>query len=515
MSLPQNPQNPMDSNTDIHGGNNQLLPNATHAEQHIHYHAADIGGAVTHCTKDGLCPYTLVILGAGADAAAGLPASSQLIPGIVDWLETDEGKAVDDALRKQLKRLTFRFDKFVDDAIDRLAKDLDRERDTICRNVRDELERNPHLDDSHRKMGNLIVRIFQKITDVKQGAAIDEETEQLIREVTGMEPTDHTIIDFTKLNYTETFKTIITHILRSSLHDSANPILRHVYKNLLDIEQLMAQYFYGFFTGKQGQIKTYLYIAWTLWAYLIHREQELREQSLELREESAEISVNSAPSDSLSKLSTLSSKLYRQLLGKDDIQVVTFNYTTLAAQASPTALYFNGNLTDYVDIENKNDLHIDDIHALDLTAFFRERLPQELSLEGDRIAIPVPSFMPPLKLKPVISERYITVWYRTAEAIRQAEHILILGHSIHAAESFFCDMVRSNRHAEITLIDRDLDTVCRNLCNTLQLSLNRYTTLTVQNHPARKYDNRITVVQADLSDIDLTPWLENQGENQG
>ena len=76
-------------------------------------------------------------------------------------------------------------------------------------------------------------------------------------------------------------------------------------------------------------------------------------------------------------------------------------------------------------------------------------------------------------------------------------------------------MVRNNRKAEITLIDRDIDTVCRNLCNTLQLSLNRYTTLTVQNHPARKYDNRITVVQADLNDIDLSPWLENQGENQG
>ena len=202
--------------------------------------------------------------------------------------------------------------------------------------------------------------------------------------------------------------------------------------------------------------------------------------------------------------------VYDQLRGRDKLQVVTFNYTTLAAQASPTALHFNGNLTDYVDIENKNDLNIDDIHALDLIAFFRERLPQEMSLEGERIAIPVPSFMPPLKLKPVISERYITVWYRTAEAIRQAEHILILGHSIHAAESFFCDMVRNNRQAEITLIDRDLDTVCRNLCNTLQLSLNRYTTLTVQNHPGRKYDNRITVVQADLNDIDLTPWLENQ-----
>lgn len=138
----------------VSGGNNQLLPNATHAEQHIHYHNGDEGSAVSNCAK------TLVILGAGADAAAGLPASSQLIPSIVDWLETNEGKAVDDALRKQLKRLTFRFDKFVDDAIDRLAKDLDRERDTICSNVREDLEHNPGLDDSHRKTGSLIVRIF-------------------------------------------------------------------------------------------------------------------------------------------------------------------------------------------------------------------------------------------------------------------------------------------------------------------------------------------------------------------
>ena len=472
----------MDSKTDIHGGNNQLLPNATHAEQHIHYHNGKESGATPGI------PQTLVILGAGVDATAGFPTSSRLIPGIVKWLETEEGKAVDDALRRQLKRLTFRFDKFVDDAIDRLAKDLDRERDTICRNVREELEHNPGLEDSHRKMGNLIVRIFQKITDVKNGASIDEETEELIREVTGLEPTDHTIIDFSKINYTDTFKTVITHILRTSLHDSTNPILRHVYKNLLDIEQLMAQYFYGFFTGKQGQIKTYLYISWTLWAYLVHEEQVLRKNGNPL------------------------TGLYSLFRDRENLQVVTFNYTTLAAEVSATALYFNGNLTDYVDIENKNDLHIDDIHTLDLTAFFRERLPQEMSLEGERIAIPVPSFMPPLKLKPVISDRYITTWYRTSEAIRQASHILILGHSIHTSESFFCDMVRSNRHAEITLIDRDIETVCRNLCNTLQLSVNRYTTLTVQGHTARKYDNRITVVQADLNDIDLSPWLQNQSE---
>ena len=163
----------------ISGGNNQLLPNATHAEQHIHYHGGDEGGTATNSAK------TLVILGAGADAAVGLPVSSQLIPGIVDWLGTDEGKAIDEALRKQLKRLTFRFDKFVEDAIDRLSQDLDRERDTICANVQLELDHNDRLTDEQRKMGRLIVRIFQKISDVKNGAAIDEEMEELIREVTG------------------------------------------------------------------------------------------------------------------------------------------------------------------------------------------------------------------------------------------------------------------------------------------------------------------------------------------
>ena len=37
----------------ISGGNNQILPVATHAEQHYHYHTADTGGAVSHCPHPG------------------------------------------------------------------------------------------------------------------------------------------------------------------------------------------------------------------------------------------------------------------------------------------------------------------------------------------------------------------------------------------------------------------------------------------------------------------------------
>ena len=468
-----------ETNIDINGGHSQVNPAATQAVQNNYY-----GTPVP--LHEEAAARTVVVLGAGVDTAAGFSNPCSLVPKITEWLETDEGKAVDAALRKLLKGLRFSYAKFVDNAIERLAHDLDRERETICSRVTRELEQNDRLDEGQRKMGLLIVRLFHKITEVKDGAAIDEETEELIREVTGIDPTEETIIDFSHVNYTKTFEDIVKYILQTSLHDTENPILRHVYTNLLDIGQLLAQHFYGFFTNKPSEIKTYLYIAWTLWAYLVHEEQT--------------VVSDTGIEDSL--------PIYGHLNGKEQVQVITFNYTTLAANASPSTIYFNGNLTDYVDIENKNDLQVDDIHGIDLVRFFQDRLSEELSLEGDRLAIPIPSFMPPLKLKPVISGKYVTTWYRTAEALAHAERILILGHSLHGGDAFFNDMLRANRHAEIIVVGRDLAAACSDVCLTLQLSPTRYTQITVQGHPARKYDNRVTVIVTDLHALDLTDWLE-------
>lgn len=468
-----------ETNIDINGGHSQVNPAATQAVQNNYY------GTPVPLHEEATARM-VVVLGAGVDTAAGFPNPCSLVPKITEWLETDEGKAVDAALRKLLKGLRFSYAKFVDNAIERLAHDLDRERETICSRVTRELEQNDHLDEGQRKMGQLIVRLFHKITEVKDGAAIDEETEELIREVTGIDPTEETIIDFSHVNYTKTFEDIVKYILQTSLHDTENPILRHVYTNLLDIGQLLAQHFYGFFTNKPSEIKTYLYIAWTLWAYLVHEEQT--------------VVSDTGIEDSL--------PIYGHLNGKEQVQVITFNYTTLAANASPSTIYFNGNLTDYVDIENKNDLQVDDIHGIDLVRFFQDRLSEELSLEGDRLAIPIPSFMPPLKLKPVISGKYVTTWYRTAEALAHAERILILGHSLHGGDAFFNDMLRANRRAEIIVVGRDLAAACSDVCLTLQLSPTRYTQITVQGHPARKYDNRVTVIAADLHDLNLTDWLE-------
>ena len=278
-------------------------------------------------------PLTLVVLGAGVDATMGLPTSADLIPRIVDYLATDEGIKLDAILRKVIGRVHFHFDKFVSTAVDRLAKDLDKEIVSICHNINDELDNNKSLDETQRKLGMLIVRLFKKVLDFKKGAEIDTETMNLIEEVFDTVVKDDSIIDLSHLNYTDTFKNIIVEILQKSIHESNNPILRHIYKNMLDIEQLLSQYFYGFYTGQISYIRDYLYISWILWAYLVSEEQR---KAQEKKEED------------------VSSSIYAQLAGKD-CQLITFNYTSYASQVSPTALYFHGSLKEYVDVENKND----------------------------------------------------------------------------------------------------------------------------------------------------------------
>lgn len=107
-----------DTSFDINNGANQIAPNAM--TQNQYFYGEEFARKILG-SKDK--PLILVVLGAGVDATIGLPTSADLIPRIVDFLETDEGKTLDAILRKAIGRVHFHFDKFVSTAIDRLAKD--------------------------------------------------------------------------------------------------------------------------------------------------------------------------------------------------------------------------------------------------------------------------------------------------------------------------------------------------------------------------------------------------------
>lgn len=477
-----------DTKLDFHQGSaSQVAPNATTQNQIFlgDQFAKTVLGTKEH-------PLTLVVLGAGADATLGLPTSSTLIPRIVEYLETEEGKAVDASLRKAIGSVRFHFDKFVNNAIDSLAKDLDKELITICRNITGELEHNEALTDDQRKLGSLIVRLFKKIIDIKSGASIDAETERLIEEVLGTTVKDDTIIDFSHINYTDTFKAIVVEILQKSMYEAENPILRHVYRNILDIEQLLSRYFYGFYTSRISYVRDYLYISWILWAYLVHEEQQLVQQP----------STQKHKPDLYTQLKELGSQLQ-----ESTCQLITFNYTSYASQSSSTALYFHGSLMEYVDVENKNDFTIDCIHDLDLVSFFKEQLAQEISFDPDRKSIPIPSFLPPLKLQTIISRRYIDTWYQASQMLLRANRIVILGYSFSSTDHFFCEYLRDNHDAQIVIIDKNIEAVSHNVCRILQLPHNRYSRQLLDGIELRRYANRVTIVCADLAEVDLGKYM--------
>ena len=87
------------------------------------------------------------VLGAGVDATTGIemPLSNELLPCITEFLTTDQGKILDGKLRSMLPQLRFRFDSFIEKAIDNMARNFNDEVANIQLNVSQELQMNNAL----------------------------------------------------------------------------------------------------------------------------------------------------------------------------------------------------------------------------------------------------------------------------------------------------------------------------------------------------------------------------------
>ena len=321
---------------------------------------------------------------------------------------------------------------------------------------------------------------------MKTGATLDDATEALIRDVLATDVTDDAIIDFSKVVYTDTFKSVLRLILERSLTDSKNPILRHVYHNLLDIEELLVRYFVGFYIGKDLHMKTYSYIAWTLWMYLVNCEKEIVKAAGE--------NIVSLP-------------VYSKL-NSDDI-VVTFNYTSFAYSYTKDfpqqALYFHGCLMDYVDVYNKTEVCLDlvDYVALDIDTFITKTLASNIRFnDGSNSKHAIPSFLPPVKIKPVISKRYIETWYKTALSMEEADKIIIIGYSFNNSDEQFNSILRECKSKPIFIIDTDIDAIIPRLKPIFNCTLDNFVDSVWRDKPTKKFC-AITLIKSSADEIDF------------
>lgn len=431
----------------------------------------------------------VIVLGAGVDANMGLPLTSELIPKLAEYATTEEGQALDALLRSVLPRLMFRFEDFVRKTIDRFADEFNREMGLIKESISQELTSNTSLSEEERKMGNLITILMDKLIGMREGTTIDAETQNLIQEVLGEEIHigDESLIDFSKIVFTDTFKAVLRTILQKSMNDSRHPILRHVYRNILDIEQLFLKYFIGFYTGQESYIKSYIYITWMLWGFLVSEEKKI---FLTMGDNYVNLPI------------------YSQLRNLHECTIISFNYTTFASEFTDNdAIYFHGCLKDYVEIETKISTTIrEDVYSnINIVDFFRDNIMPNIDFTPNHHRYTIPSFLPPLKLKPVLGKNFITNWYNANKAMEDSEKIIIIGYSFSASDEHFNGLLRTCiNNKEIIIIDPDSSGIMQHLATEFGIDPSRSTRSSIQNKPAYILNTHLTLVEATGNEINIS-----------
>lgn len=416
----------------------------------------------------------LLIIGAGVEKTEGIdmPLANELVPQIREFIYNDDiGKNVDLELRKIIKGLRFNYDDFVKKAVDKLASDFRKEVNQILIQIKYVVENDTSLNEEHKNLAKIVISLLEKIQKLQEDVVLDDETAELINSVfTDISVTDENIIDLGKLTFTDTFDLVMKKVLEVSIREPNHPVLKYVYKNLMDFENLLLKHFIGFYNENESEIKKYLYISWTLWAFLVYKERKV-----------------GSPIPFYSSINKAN-------------KVITFNYTSFANQTFGEVTHFHGDLKKYIRLDNRNQIEIDNYTSFDIVEFIKDIIGSNIDFENKRFVIP--SIIPPLKLKPVLSNEYINIWYHAVETIRNSEKIIIVGYSFNYADEHFNDLIRNNRNKKICIIDPFAETVIKNLERIFSHRLSDYTKSRIQEKETFQNSN-LKIIKAYANDINI------------
>ena len=416
----------------------------------------------------------LLILRAGVEKTVGIdmPLANELVPQIRDFIYNDEiGKQVDTALREIIKGLRFNYDDFVKKAVDKLASDFKKEVNQILVQITEVVQIDKTLTQEQLDLARIVVSLLEKIQKLQEDVVLDEDTAELISNVfTDISVTDENIIDLGKLTFTDTFDLVMKKVLEVSIREPNHPVLKHVYKNLMDFENLLLKHFIGFYNENETEIKKYLYISWSLWAFLVFKERNCSKPI----------------------------PFYSSILNAS--KVITFNYTSLAHQTFPDVTYFHGDLRKYIRLDNRNQIEIDDYENVDIVQFIKDIVSSNTDFETKRFVIP--SIIPPLKLKPVLSNEYIDIWYHAVETIRNSGKIIIAGYSFNYADEHFNDLIRKNKDKKICIIDPNAENIIKNLERIFSHRISDYTKSKVQEKEAFQ-NGKLKIIKASAHEINI------------
>lgn len=431
----------------------------------------------------------LLILGAGVDRSVGIdfPLANTLLADVTRYLD-GPGKPVDEALREMLPGIRFSFNSMIARAVDKIATREAHDQKAMVERVREAIADLPPERDAVRRHGELIIRLFNKLAIIAEHSQLDDETCDLIREVfpkDGDELIDSdSILDIHKLSLSDTFKAVLKRTLKMGLSSDRHEVAIALGADMLNIETLLVEKFLGFYNNKPADIKNYLYISWALWAFLVARQIEV----LERHGESPLPFYSTVP---------------------PAVRAITLNYTTFLHQqlGSEQTVYFHGGLAEYVRMDNRDLLAIENITSCDPVAFIRDQVAPNVDVTHDDLRQQrhvIPALVPPLRLKPILSHRYIELWSRASDWVKSAQRIVVVGYSFNNADEHFNDILRvhPDRHVDIVSPDATSPAFVQRMEKVFGTAANQYSHCKVQGLDCRQA-KKIRLIAAKADQVDL------------
>lgn len=430
-----------------------------------------------------------MILGAGVDRTSGIdfPLANTLLVDVTRYL-AGKGKGVEAALRDMLPNLRFNFNSTIARAVDKIATREPHEQRAMVQRVQDVIAHLGEGQESIRKHGELIVRLFNKLATIAEESQLDADTEALIREVFPEDADDlidsESILDIHKLSLSDTFKMVLKKTLRLGLSAERHEVAAALGSDMLNIETLLVEKFLGFYNDKPADVKNYLYIAWALWAYLVAKQKEVLEAH-------ADVPL----------------PFYGNM--PSDLRAITLNYTAFLEQklGGAQTIYFHGGLSEYVRMDTRDLLAVEDILGCDPEKFIREVIAPNVDVDSSDLSQQrhvIPALVPPLRLKPILSHKYIELWSQASEWVKQAQHVVVVGYSFNNADEHFNDILRchSDRRIDIVVPEATSQKFVDRMEKVFGTAANQYNRVKVNGFDALKA-KKVRLIAAKAGEVNL------------
>ena len=428
------------------------------------------------------------ILGAGVDKPLGLPLANELMREVANFANSD-GKAIATALRAQLPRLRFSFDKYTGEQGENVAERIlmaDPPILDIVQNLlTDSLDGQGEETEVHIQAVKTVV---ENLVEIRNKNQLDDQTLGALAAIGGeayqpgggdfiLNPKEIRLTPIVRQAFRKTFQGLAQN---EELSEDARETLTKIAQAMMNVEELLGTLFAGFYTRNLSHQKQYLYVAWLFWAYLRVK-----------MEESLHVEHNS---------------LYGQLgLLSEKHRFITLNYTSkfFPESAKKRVSFFHGNCMSYIRLDTReliqNDQKMLEATSLESIESFLKSLEMNI-VEGK---VFLPGIVPPLSLKPVICREHLETWYNCGKLIDDAAAIVITGYSFNLADEHLNDLLRK-RHGttdtKIIVINPDLEGTLTNVCKLLGQNSGQLTRITVKDFECKQARN-LTFVNAKSEEL--------------